>query len=158
LLFALGVCAIAGALSGCAPAWQAARANLTDAIKEGGRAIGGGRHLLRRVLVVLEFALALTLLASGGIAAHAFIKTMNVDLGFRADHLLTMQLPVTGDRFDTPEEVEASTVNCSIAPRPFQVSGPCRSPRACRSGARRLAAHSRSWVAQATRRGHRAPA
>jgi putative ABC transport system permease protein len=106
LLFALGVCAIAGALSGCAPAWQAARANLTDALKEGGRSIAGGRHLLRRVLVVLEFALALTLLAGGGVAASAFIKTMSVDLGFRTDHLLTLQLPVPRDRFSTPEAVE----------------------------------------------------
>jgi putative ABC transport system permease protein len=57
LLFALGVCAMAGVLAGCAPAWQAARANLADAIKEGGRSIAGGRHLLRRALVVLEFAL-----------------------------------------------------------------------------------------------------
>jgi putative ABC transport system permease protein len=107
LLFALGVCAIAGALSGLAPAWQAARANLTDAIKEGGRAIGGGRHLLRRGLVVLEFALALTLLAGGGLVAHAFIKTMSVDLGFRTNHLLTLQLPVARGRFGTPEEVAA---------------------------------------------------
>jgi putative ABC transport system permease protein len=106
LLFALGVCAMAGVLAGCAPAWQAARANLADAIKEGGRSIAGGRNLLRRALVVMEFALALTLLAGGGLAAHAFIRTMSVDLGFRTDHLLTLQLPVPRGRFATPEEVE----------------------------------------------------
>ena len=106
LLFALGVCAMAGVLAGCAPAWQAARANLADAIKEGGRSIASGRNLLRRALVVMEFALALTLLAGGGLAAHAFIRTMSVDLGFRTDHLLTLQLPVPRGRFTTPEEVE----------------------------------------------------
>lgn len=106
LLFALGVCAVSGALSGCAPAWQAARANLADAIKEGGRSISGGRHLLRRVLVVMEFALSLTLLAGGGMAAHAFIRTMSVELGFRTDHLLTLQLPVPRGRFSTSEAVE----------------------------------------------------
>jgi putative ABC transport system permease protein len=106
LLFAFAACAISGALSGCAPAWQAARANLVDAIKEGGRAIGGGRHVLRRVLVVLEFALALTLLAGGGLAAHAFIKTMSVDLGYRTDNVLTMNLPVPRGRFTAPEAVE----------------------------------------------------
>ena len=107
LVFALGVCLVSGALSGCAPAWQAARANLADAIKEGGRSIGAGRQRLRRVLVAAEFALALTLLAGGGLAAHAFVRTMSVELGFRADHLLTMQLPVPRSRFSTPEEVEA---------------------------------------------------
>jgi putative ABC transport system permease protein len=106
LLFALGICTVAGVLSGCAPAWQAVRVNLTDTIKEGGRSISGGRHLLRRVLVVMEFALALTLLAGGGMAAHAFIRTMSVELGFRTDHLLTLQLPVPRGRFSTPEAVE----------------------------------------------------
>jgi putative ABC transport system permease protein len=106
LLFALGICAMAGVLAGCAPAWQAARANLGDAIKEGARSIASGRNLLRRALVVMEFALALTLLAGGGMAAHAFIRTMRVDLGFRTDHLLTLQLPVPPGRFNTPQAVE----------------------------------------------------
>ncbi len=106
LLFALGVCAVAGVLAGCAPAWQAARADLADAMKEGGRSIAGGRNLLRRALVALEFALALTLLAGGGMAAHAFIKTMSLDLGFRTDHLLTLELPVPRGRFTAPEETE----------------------------------------------------
>jgi putative ABC transport system permease protein len=106
LLFALGICALAGVLAGCAPAWQTARANLADAIKEGGRSIAGGRNLLRRALVVMEFALALTLLAGGGLAVHAFIRTMRMDLGFRTDHLLTLQLPVPRGQFTTREEVE----------------------------------------------------
>jgi putative ABC transport system permease protein len=107
LLFTLAICSACGVLAGCAPAWQAARANLSNAIKEGGRSIGAGRHLLRRGLVVLEFALALTLLAAGGLAAHAFIRTMSVELGFRTDRLLTLQLPVPRGRFATPEAVEA---------------------------------------------------
>jgi putative ABC transport system permease protein len=97
---------MAGVLAGCAPAWQAARANLAETIKEGGRSIAGGRNLLRRTLVVTEFALALTLLAGGGLAVHAFIRTMSMDLGFRTDRLLTLQLPVPRGRFTTPEEVE----------------------------------------------------
>jgi putative ABC transport system permease protein len=90
LLFAFGACTFAGVLAGCAPAWQVSRANLADAIKEGGRSIAAGRNLLRRSLVVIEFALALTLLAGGGLAARAFLRTMSMDLGFRTDHLLTM--------------------------------------------------------------------
>jgi putative ABC transport system permease protein len=107
LLFAFAVCTACGVLAGWAPAWQSARVNLSDAIKEGGRSIGAGRHLLRRMLVVMEFALALTLLAGGGLAAHAFIRTASVELGFRTDRLLTLQLPVPASRFSTPEAVEA---------------------------------------------------
>ena len=106
LVFALGLCAISGVLSGCAPAWQAARTNLADAMKESGRSISAGRQLLRRVLVVVEFALALTLLAGGGMAAHGFIKTTREELGFRTEHLLTLQLPVARGRFSTATEVE----------------------------------------------------
>jgi putative ABC transport system permease protein len=83
-----------GVLFGCAPAWQASRANTNDALKEGARSVSGGRHRLRRALVVLEFALALTLLTGGGLAIHSLVKLANVDLGFRTDHLLTFSLPV----------------------------------------------------------------
>ena len=53
---------VCGVLFGCAPAWQAARQNTSETLKEGGRVIGGGRHRLRLALVVVEFGLALTLL------------------------------------------------------------------------------------------------
>ena len=67
LLFTLGAVMLSGVLFGCAPAWQAARLNLNDVLKEGGRfALSAGRHGLRRTLVVVEFALALSLLAGGG--------------------------------------------------------------------------------------------
>jgi predicted permease len=85
---------VCGVLFGCAPAWQATRANVNETLKEGGRSIGAGRHRLRRALVVLEFALALTLLAGGGLAIHSLVKLANVDMGFQTDHLLTFSLPV----------------------------------------------------------------
>jgi putative ABC transport system permease protein len=72
LLFTLVTAMLAGILFGCAPAWQATRLNLNEALKEGGRsAFSPGRHALRRGLVVVEFALALSLLAGGGLALHS---------------------------------------------------------------------------------------
>jgi putative ABC transport system permease protein len=63
LFFSLAASLLCGGLFGCAPAWQTARLNLSDVLKESGRsASSAGRHGLRRTLVVLEFALALTLL------------------------------------------------------------------------------------------------
>ncbi len=108
LFFSLAATLLAGVLFGCAPAWQTARLNLNDVLKESGRsAVSAGRHGLRRTLVVIEFALALTLLAGAGLVIHSFWKLSRVDLGFRQDHILTFFLPVTNERFSTPEQINA---------------------------------------------------
>ena len=108
LIFSLAASLLCGVLFGCAPAWQTARLNLSDVLKESGRsAASAGRHGLRRTLVVLEFALALTLLAGAGLVIHSFYKLTRVDLGFRQDHVLTFFLPVTNERFSTPQQVSA---------------------------------------------------
>ena len=72
LLFTVALSVVSGVLFGTAPAWQAARLDLNEMLKESGRAVQGGRHGLRRALVVLEFALALTLLTGGGVALWSF--------------------------------------------------------------------------------------
>jgi len=108
LLFSLAATVLAGVLSGCAPGWQTSRWNLNDALKEGGRSASGtNRHGLRRTLVVIEFALALTLLAGAGLVIHSFWKLTRVDLGFRQDHLLTFSLPIRVERFTQPEQITA---------------------------------------------------
>ena len=107
LLFAFGTCAIAGLLAGLAPAWQASRADVAEVMKEGGRSVSTGRDRLRRALIVVEFALALTLLAGGGMAVHALVRTMNADLGFSAERQITFELPVPRTRFSTAGEIEA---------------------------------------------------
>jgi putative ABC transport system permease protein len=107
LLFTLGVSLFCGVLFGCAPAWQAMRANTNDTLKEGSRSVGAGRHRLRRALVIVEFALALTLLAGGGLAIHSLVRLGNVDLGFRSDHLLTFFLPVPQDKLKGNDAVNA---------------------------------------------------
>ncbi len=95
LLFTLATTMLAGILFGCAPAWQATRLNLNEVLKEGGRsAFSTGRHSLRRGLVVVEFALALSLLAGGGLALHSLWNLSREDVGFPTDHLLTFFLPV----------------------------------------------------------------
>ncbi len=108
LAFTLLVSTLSGVLFGCAPAWQAARGSVNDILKDGGRsATGAGRQVVRRVLVVAEFALALSLLAGGGLAVHSLVKLGNVDLGFRTDHLTAFQLPVQVEPTAAAEEISA---------------------------------------------------
>lgn len=106
LLFTLTATTVAGVLFGCAPAWHASRVDPNEALKESGRAgTGAGKHRLRRIFVVAEFALALTLLAAAGLAMHSFWNVTRVDLGIRKDHLLTFFLPTPQERFAKPEEI-----------------------------------------------------
>jgi putative ABC transport system permease protein len=108
LLFTFGVSMLAGMLFGSAPAWQVRRTSLNDVLNEAGRsAIGGGRLWLRRIFVVAEFALAMTLLAGAGLAIVSVVKLMRVDLGFRTDHLLTFAIPMQSERLKTPEQMAA---------------------------------------------------
>jgi putative ABC transport system permease protein len=105
LLFTLAACAISGVLFGSVPAWQAARQNISETLKEGGRVMGGARHRLRLALVVVEFGLALTLLSGGGLAIHSLLNVAAADLGFNTEHLLTFSLPVPNEKLTGPEQV-----------------------------------------------------
>jgi putative ABC transport system permease protein len=107
LLFACATCAIAGLLAGLAPAWRASRTDIAEVMKEGGRSVSSGRDRLRRALVVVEFALALTLLAGGGMAVHALTKAMATDFGFRAERLVSFTVPVARGKLSTADQVTA---------------------------------------------------
>jgi len=89
---------------------------LSDTLKESGRSASSstGRQGLRRTLVVIEFALALTLLSGAGLVIHSFWKLSRVNLGFRQDHLLTFFLPVTTSALRTrPRRHFASSIELS---------------------------------------------
>ena len=106
LLFTLFATMFAGLLFGCAPAWKSSRLELNDVIKQGGRmGLSGGGGRLRRALVVVEFALALTLLASGGLALRSFWNLTSLDLGIDTHNVLTFSLPVSQERFKEPERI-----------------------------------------------------
>jgi putative ABC transport system permease protein len=105
LLFTIAATMSAGLIFGCLPAWQATRLDLNEVLKQGARSAGGGRRRVGRALVVAEFALALTMLAGGGLALKSFWKLSRVDLGIKTDHVLTFNLPVSESRFTQAERI-----------------------------------------------------
>ena len=107
LLFTIAITMLAGLLFGTAPAWQATRLDLNEVMKLGGRTGQGTRSKALRVLVIAEFSLALTLLATGGLAFKGFWNLTRIDLGFRTDHLLTFSLPVPERRLTEPDQIRA---------------------------------------------------
>jgi putative ABC transport system permease protein len=91
------------ALFGLAPAMRTSRADLTSALKEGGRGTRGAGSRLRNALVVCEVALSLMLLAGAGLLIRSFVKLQSIDPGFEPRNVISMVVPVTGSQFGTAE-------------------------------------------------------
>jgi len=107
LIFTISVTALAGLLFGSAPAWQATRLDLNEVLKLGGRTGSGVKRSARRLLVIAEFALALTLLASGGLALKSFWNLSQIDLGTRNENVLTFSLPIPDQRLKGPDQIKS---------------------------------------------------
>jgi putative ABC transport system permease protein len=82
---------LAGILFGLAPAWQISHGNPNASLKQFGRSLEG-RKPLAQVMVVAEFALSLVLLTAAGLLGKSLFLLNQVDPGFRADHLLTVEI------------------------------------------------------------------
>jgi len=106
LLFTAGISIVSGMLFGFAPALRATKVPLQESLKEGGRSgesRGGLR--LRDALVVGQFALAFALLVCAGLMIQTIWNLRKQALGFQADHLLTMGVPLPEKKYDTDEKV-----------------------------------------------------
>jgi putative ABC transport system permease protein len=105
LLFTFGASLLTGALCGLTPALTATRGSLAEVINEGGRSAAGGelRGRLRDVLVIGQVAVALTLLAGAGLLVKSLIRLTDVRPGFDTRNTLTMQMSLSGERYDDPQ-------------------------------------------------------
>jgi putative ABC transport system permease protein len=94
LAFTMGVCLAVGIACGLAPAWQALRTNISDALKQGAKGgASAGAHRIHSSLVVAEVAMALVPLIGAGLLLRSFQHLIDVSPGFRTDHVLTMNVP-----------------------------------------------------------------
>jgi putative ABC transport system permease protein len=107
LAFTVLVSAAAGLITGFAPAWRLSNVNVSDALKHGGRSADTGGKSTRSVLVVVEVALSLMLLAGAGLLLRSLWKLQNVDPGFDPHNVLTGTLSVPDKKFTTPEQATA---------------------------------------------------
>jgi putative ABC transport system permease protein len=101
LLFVFGVSMLTSVVFGLAPAWSAARADVSESLKEGGRraTAGPSGHLLRKLLVTAEFALALVLLVGAGLLIKGFSRLRSVNPGFNPADVMTMYLDLPLTRY-----------------------------------------------------------
>ena len=105
LLFTVLVGLVACIISGIAPALHAARANLNDVLKEGGRGgtAGAGSQRIRGLLVVSEVALALVAIISAGLFARSFEAARKLDPGFDPKGVAVAHLPLSTAGYSVAE-------------------------------------------------------
>jgi putative ABC transport system permease protein len=102
LLFAMTLTLLTPLVFGLAPALQASRLDLTAALKaSGGAGAGLSSIRWRRRLVVAEIAMAIVLVGGTGLMVRSFLAIQDVDLGFRPQNVLTVE--VTLPESDYPE-------------------------------------------------------
>ena len=101
MAYTIAVSALTGILFGLAPALQAGRLNLVEALRDGGRGSGqsGRRARVRNGLVIAEVALALVLLVGASLFIRSFFNLQSANPGFDTSPLLTLRFYLTGDAY-----------------------------------------------------------
>ena len=107
--FALLLALLTGFFCGLLPAFSAAKTDVNEALKEGGRtgSAGSGNARVRSILVIAELAVALVLLTASGLLLRSFEKMRSVDLGFRTDHTLTAFYGLPPKQYSTQASVDS---------------------------------------------------
>ncbi|HEX4913444.1 MAG TPA: ABC transporter permease [Vicinamibacterales bacterium] len=100
LMFAAIASVATSLIFGLVPAWQLSRQDLNDALKDGGKgpaaAIGRGP---REMLIVAEVALSIVLLVGAGLMIRSLWQLQDVDPGFHAGQVLTMEVSLPVARY-----------------------------------------------------------
>jgi putative ABC transport system permease protein len=104
VVFASGLTLLAAMLAGLVPAFAATRLALVESLKDGLRGstgIAGAR--LRPVLVGIEVALAVVLVAGAGLLIRSLAEVLEINPGFSIDGVQTLSLSLSGDAYKRPE-------------------------------------------------------
>lgn len=138
LLFTLGISILTGLLFGVMPAWRASDMRTGQMLKETALQSSSGRRW-RHVnggLVVSQVALSVILLMGAGLLTRSLLALQSIDLGFRADNVIGMQIKLPEvkyhERLTTTVSVPGSTTGnsesqeaqwASVGPAFFETMG-----------------------------------
>jgi putative ABC transport system permease protein len=101
-MFTVAVSILVGVLFGLAPALEATRVNLVEALKESTRSAAsasGWRRTLRDGLVIAEIAISLALLMGAGLLLRSFERMRSADIGVRTENVLTMAVVLPDTKY-----------------------------------------------------------
>jgi len=108
LLFTLLASGLAGIFFGLAPALKTSRTGLLETLNEGGRGSSGAHHRAQGVLVAVEMALAVVLLAGAGLMLRSLAKLWSLDPGFDSRQVLTFRVSLPLAASSTADGVRAA--------------------------------------------------
>lgn len=92
LFYTFAIATLAALVCGLLPALRAARAGSMLARGAGGRTHTASRHTLQWLLVGVQVALSVTLLAGAGLLVRSFHQLWRLDAGFDASRVLTFRV------------------------------------------------------------------
>jgi putative ABC transport system permease protein len=103
LVFSIAISSVCAVLCGIAPALRARRSDPNDTLRGETRSSTGGRShaRLRSLLVVSQVALAFILVTAAGLLLASVRRLRELDLGVRADNVLTFELHLPDARYDS---------------------------------------------------------
>ena len=90
------------------PALRFSKGAVLDGLKDGARLSTGasGNQRLRGALVTLEVALSVILLIGAGLLIKSFARLQQVELGFKKESLLAIDLKFPSGKYDQPQRLE----------------------------------------------------
>ena len=103
---------VVGIVFGILPGVLGTGKMLREKLNQGGRlSIAHGSHRLRSALIIAEIAFSLVLLVGTGLLLRSFVRLMNVNKGFDADHVLTLRIWPSPTRYADPRQYIAYVDN-----------------------------------------------
>ena len=104
LIFTLALALITPLVFGLVPSLEASRADLRDALGEGGRSAAPARAGVRTMLVIGEVAVALVLLVGSALLIRSFARVMSVDPGFDPTGAVTADMAIPLTKYERPDQ------------------------------------------------------
>jgi putative ABC transport system permease protein len=104
---AVALSLLAGIAVGLLPALRASHIDISQWLKEHGKATAGASGTrLQSILVTCEIALALVLLVGAGLMVQSFRRLASAPTGFDPDHLLTVRVPLMNYKYSPQQSAD----------------------------------------------------
>ena len=124
LMFAFSLSAAVAVGLGIFTAVRATSGDVREALSEGGRSQSGSQSSERvgRIIVASQIAITLVLVIGAGLFGRSLMKVLEVDPGFRVDHIVTMDVALPSA--ETPKQKSTQiTFFSSLIDRLKQIPG-----------------------------------